>query len=210
MPTREMAIATKRWDRADFAFDPITIARKLIGCTLVRRLEDGSRLSGQIVETEAYLGERDRAAHSFGGHRSERVASMYLPPGHCYVYFTYGMHHCMNVVCGAEDEPVAVLLRALRPLDGIDHMRVARGKAGAAERNLCAGPAKLCQAFGIDRTCDGFDLTTSESLWIEWGAGSTHPSRLRRTARIGVDYAREWAARPLRWRIRESEYVSRK
>ncbi len=208
-----MPTPSARWIRADFHTDPISLARRLIGCRLVRLLPTGERLSGEIVETEAYLGVRDRAAHSYGGRRTERVESMYAAPGHSYVYFTYGMHYCMNVVCGDPGEPVAVLLRAIRPVEGLDLMLAARtrahGRTIPRDRDLCSGPAKLCQALRIDRACDGLDLASSDALAVEWGGGPVHPSRLRRTARIGVAYAGEWADKPLRWRLRDSEYVSR-
>ena len=107
-----------RIPRSFLAVDPEKLARRLLGQRLVRTLGDGTRLAGIIVETEAYLGVRDRAAHSFGGRRTPRNESMFARPGTAYVYFTYGMHHCVNVVCGRRDEPVAVLIRALEPVEG--------------------------------------------------------------------------------------------
>ena len=177
-------------------------------------LADGTRLAGRIVEVEAYVGVRDRACHSFGGRRTPRNESMYGPPGLAYVYFTYGMHHCMNVVCGRDGEPVAVLIRALEPIDGLEAMRRARASGNAAkaralrERDLCSGPGKLCQALGLDRACDGEDLATSERLWIEErGAGGAR-SRLVRGPRIGIGSAGVWAEKPLRWGVAGSPWVS--
>ena len=109
-----------RWSRRDFGAGSVEIAQRLIGSTLVRILDDGERLSGMIVETEAYLGVEDAAAHSFGGRRTARNEAMYAVGGTAYVYFTYGMHHCVNVVCGGIDEPVAVLIRALEPMEGME------------------------------------------------------------------------------------------
>ncbi len=177
----------------------------LLGQRLVRVLEDGMRLSGRIVETEAYLGMADRAAHSFGGRRTERVEPMYARPGTSYVYFTYGMHHCFNVVCGAIGEPVAVLVRALEPEEGVETMRRNRGGA----RDLCRGPGRLCQALEIDRTLNGLDLVTDGRLFIEvTRRRPMEPRRLANTARVGVGYAKAWARRRLRWHVLDNPHVS--
>lgn len=214
-----------RCGRGFFARGSEELAQKLLGQRLVRVLETGERLAGTIVETEAYLGHEDRAAHSFGGRRTPRNESMYGPPGTAYVYFTYGMHFCFNVVCGRVDEPVAVLIRALEPTEGLATMRRLRGfepaggppgvktgvKMGKARADtlLCSGPARLCQALGIDRRLNGIDLTADTRLWIEQARRGTVPEALiTRTARIGVDYAAEWAAKPLRWYLTRSAHVS--
>ncbi|MCZ6734515.1 MAG: DNA-3-methyladenine glycosylase, partial [Planctomycetota bacterium] len=123
--------------------DPVTVARRLLGQRLVRII-DGHRLAGTIVEVEAYLGARDQAAHTYRGRRTARNESMYLAGGHAYVYLTYGMHHCLNVVCGQSGNGVAVLLRALEPTQGIDQM-FANRRIANHERDLCSGPAKLTQ-----------------------------------------------------------------
>jgi DNA-3-methyladenine glycosylase len=193
---------TARWTREAYATTPVVLAQALLGQRLVRILPDGTRLAGDIVETEAYLGVRDRAAHSFGGRRTDRNASMYLQAGTAYVYFIYGMHFCFNVVCGAVDEPTAVLVRGLAPVEGLDRMRSLRRKrrkstAPVRDGELCSGPAKLCAAFDIDRSMDGVDLCSSETLTIERVKGVR--GRVRRTPRIGVDYAGAWAHKPLRW-----------
>jgi len=192
----------------DFAHDPVTLARRLLGQRLVRILDD-TRLAGTIVETEAYLGVRDQAAHSFDAHHSDRNHSMYLPPGHAYVYFTYGMHHCLNVVCGNKDEPVAVLLRALDPTEGLQSMHERRSHA-RRPTDLCSGPAKLTQALAIDRAFDGCDLTTSPDLFIDRLRSRALASRQIQTApRIGVAYAGPWADKPLRFFVRGNPHVSR-
>jgi DNA-3-methyladenine glycosylase len=212
-----------------FARDPITLARLLIGQRLVRILDDGTRLAGTIVETEAYLGVKDAAAHSVNGRRTPRNEAMYGPPGTAYVYFTYGMHYCMNVVCGAEGEPVAVLLRALEPTEGIEPIRAARMAARLPrratmspalqtnlpiprlnDRELCSGPARLCQALQIDRRHNLIDLAADSRLWIEVVRPGLPPrGSLVNTPRIGVDYAGPWAVKPLRWFLRSSIHVSR-
>ncbi len=189
------------------------LAQELLGQTLVRVLDDGSRLAGRIVETEAYLGVKDKAAHAFGGRRTQRNESMYARAGTAYVYFTYGMHHCFNVVAGEVDEPVAVLIRALEPTEGLERMAVHRASnrrsSPLKETDLCSGPAKLCQALAIDRELDGEDLTSSDRIFIETTRqGPIELATLVNRARIGVDYAEDWAQRRLRWYIRESAHVS--
>jgi DNA-3-methyladenine glycosylase len=209
---------TRRLDRSDYAVDPVALARSLLGRTLVRSL-DGERLAGVIVETEAYCGPEDKAAHSVGWRRTRRTEPMFGPPGTSYVFLTYGMHNCFNVVCGALGEPVAVLVRALEPIDGLDAMRAhrarpstrnARPKAPGAfgDTSLCSGPAKLCQAIAIDRRLNAIDLVTSRQLWIEETDPPPSIKQITNTTRIGVEYAAEWATKPLRWYITDSPHVS--
>ena len=199
--------AVTRFD--DFGRDPVTVARRLLGQRLVRRV-GGRRLAGEIVEVEAYLGAEDRAAHTFGGRRTPRNESMYLAGGHSYVYFVYGMHHCLNVVCGKADEGVAVLVRALHPTEGLEVMH-ARRRAARNVRDLCSGPARLAEALRIDRGLDGEDLRCSRRLWIERTRSRALPaSRVATTARIGVGYAGTWATRPLRFYLKGSRYLSRR
>ena len=191
----------------DFGRDPVTLARRLLGQRLVRVL-DGRRLAGRIVEVEAYLGAKDRAAHSYGGRRTPRNESMYLEGGHAYVYFVYGMHYCMNVVCGKADEAVAVLIRALEPCEGLNAM-AQRRPAARRESQLCAGPACLTAALGVDRALDGIDLHRDRRLWIERLRERALPSRaIVATPRIGVDYAGAWSRRRLRFLIRDNPCVS--
>ncbi|MHC5112824.1 MAG: DNA-3-methyladenine glycosylase [Planctomycetota bacterium] len=193
----------------DFDRDAVTVARRLLGQRLVRMIE-GRRVAGIIVEVEAYLGPEDRAAHCFGGRRTARNESMYLPGGHAYVYFVYGMHWCINVVCGRRDHPTAVLLRGLEPTEGLDEM-YARRRRARRERDLCSGPARLTQALAIDRGFDGADLRIGRRLGIERIRHRALPARqIEVTPRIGVDYAGAWARRPLRFCIRGNEHVSRR
>lgn len=203
-------------DRAGHRFytrDACILARALIGQQLVRVMEDGRRLAGKIVETEAYLGIEDRAAHSYGGRRTTRNEAMYARAGTSYVYFTYGMHHCFNVVCGEVDEPIAVLIRALEPTEGLDVMaqnRAARkSDKTLAESDLCSGPAKLCQALMIDKAQDRADLTTDNTIFIERIRKTPiHEQHVVSTPRIGIDYAGHWAHKPLRWYMKGSAHVS--
>jgi DNA-3-methyladenine glycosylase len=195
---------TARLPRDFFAEDARTLARRLLGCVLTRVI-DGERVAGIIVETEAYLGVRDAASHAFRGRRTPRNESMYARPGTLYVYFTYGMHHCCNVVCAAEGDPQAVLIRALEPLEGLERMRDARGGRG----RLCSGPARLCQALSIDRGLDGEDLVRSARVFVESPPVGLRLGPVGRSPRIGVGYAGDWAQRPLRWFIRGNPHVSR-
>lgn len=216
MPTPDAArLIGRRWSRRDFARPSPALARALLGMLLVRRLDSGELLAGRIVETEAYCGVKDRAAHSFGGRRTPRNQAMYSRPGTAYVYFTYGLHHCVNVVCGAEGEPVAVLLRALEPVLGLASMTRFRaattaGKSPIPLRRLCRGPACICQAMGLTLEHNGLDLAADTRLWIADPAGlpRVHSRSVVRTPRIGVDYAGDWASRPLRWAIADHPCVS--
>ena len=164
-----------------------------------------------IVETEAYLGAIDRASHAFGGRRTARTEPMYGLPGTAYVYFTYGMHHCMNVAAGAVDLPHAVLIRALEPIDGIEIMRTNRagrkGPGALRPRDLCSGPGKLCQAMGIDRALSGVDLCRSEHLSVEPGRAISDDC-VGCGPRIGLGDCGEWTEKPLRWLVLGNEHIS--
>lgn len=190
-----------------FEADPVTLARRLLGQRLVR-VVNGQRLTGLIVETEAYLGAEDRAAHTWNDRRTARNRSMYLGGGHAYVYFTYGMHYCFNVVSGPPESGKAVLIRALHPIEGIDEMHRRRHRA-RREIDLCSGPAKLTQALAIDRSLDGVDLRRNDQLMIEQVRRRVLPaSRIIAAPRVGVAYAGAWAHAPLRFFVRDSPYVS--
>ncbi|MCO6453311.1 MAG: DNA-3-methyladenine glycosylase [Caldilineales bacterium] len=156
---------SRQLNPAFFQRSPLDIAPELLGCLLVREL-DGVRLAGRIVEVEAYMGEEDAASHAYRG-ETARNRAMFGPPGHGYVYLIYGIHHCLNVVCGPVGLARAVLIRALEPLAGIEVMRERRGQENM--RALCSGPGKLCQALGIDRALDGHDLLGGSALWLEPG-----------------------------------------
>lgn len=189
----------------------MTLAKALLGQRLVRVMNDRgqTRLAGTIVEVEAYLGIEDRAAHTFGGRRTPRNESMWRDGGHAYVYFTYGMHHCVNVVVSIEDDPVAVLVRALEPTEGLGRMYKNRKKA-KRNTDLCSGPAKLCQALKIDRKLDGCDLTRGPHLFIEQARKTPLPaSKITTGPRIGVSYAQDWADKPLRFYLTNNPHVSK-
>jgi DNA-3-methyladenine glycosylase len=182
----------------------LTVARELLGKRLVRVVDD-QRLSGLIVEVEAYIGEDDAACHAARG-RTPRNEVMYGPPGHAYVYFIYGMHHCLNVVTEEEGFPAAVLIRALEPLEGLEIMR--RHRSGRPDGELTNGPAKLCQALAIDREFNGLDLCTSQVLFIEEGR-MVAQGEIGTSPRIGIR-ADELAKRvPWRFYLKGNDFVSR-
>ncbi len=193
--------------REFYARSPIELARVLLGVRLVRQAEGGLTV-GRIVETEAYDGPEDRASHARAG-RTARTAPMFGPVGHAYIYLVYGMHFCLNVVGYRDREAGAVLIRAVEPLAGIEEMQARRGRRSEPVARLCAGPARLCQAFAIERSFDGHDLTTGQGLWLTAGADVGQPT-VASGPRIGVDYAGDgWADRPWRFWLAGNGSVSR-
>lgn len=176
------------------------VARSLLGHLVVSTV-GGRRTAGRIVETEAYLGPHDPACHAFGGRRTARTEGLFGPPGTAYVYFTYGMHWCLNAVTRREGYPAAVLIRALEPVAGLDTMRRRRG---TSDRILCAGPARLCVALGITGLLNG--------VWLQRGVLRIYrapvPQRLHivRTPRVGITRGVDW---PLRYLVADSPWVSR-
>ena len=186
--------------RSFFTADSRDLAPLLLNKLLVR----GGRV-GRIVEVEAYAGPADPASHAFRG-RTPRNATMFGPPGHLYVYFTYGMHFCANVVCGGDGDASAVLLRALTPVAGLEEMRAARGPAARLDRDLCSGPGKLCQALGIDRSLDGADLVTGDRGVAVCDDGTAPPAEPGRSGRIGISVAVEV---PWRFYVPGAEGLSR-
>ncbi len=185
------------------------MARALLGVFLVHD-HGGVRRVARIVETEAYAGPEDRASHARAG-RTPRTAVMFGPPGRAYVYLVYGLHHCLNVVCSAEGEAAAVLIRAVEPVEGIAAMRAARGRPTDRTARLAAGPARTCQALGVDLRHDGLDLLAGDELWLATdGSGGMPHDDIAVGPRIGVDYAgHEWAARPWRFGVASSHSLSR-
>jgi DNA-3-methyladenine glycosylase len=182
----------------------LTVARDAIGKLLVHETHAGV-IAGRIVEAEAYRGPDDRAAHSWAGRRTERTEVMFGPPGLAYVFFVYGMHWHLNLVTTRQGAPHAVLLRAVEPVAGVELMARRRGLS-ETNVNLCNGPGKLCQAFGIERRHYGVDLTHGSLFLCE---GPAPRGKLGRSARIGVDYAEAWADKPWRFFELGNRWVSR-
>jgi DNA-3-methyladenine glycosylase len=185
--------------------DVLAVARDLLGKLLVVPGPNGERVSGKIVEVEAYRGPEDRASHAYGGRRTKRTETMYRAGGVAYVYFVYGMYFQFNVVSGVEDVPHAILVRALEPVEGIQIMRTRRH--GHADHNLTSGPGKLCIALGIDRELNGTDLLGSQA-WLE-EFEKISPRGIARGPRVGIDYAEQWIDKPWRFWLQGNRYVSR-
>lgn len=199
-------VAGKKLPRAFYTrTNVVTVARDLIGKLLVVPAADGERVSGIIVETEAYRGPLDRAAHSYGGRRTKRTETMYAIGGTAYVFFVYGMYYQFNVVTHAAETPHAVLIRAVEPCEGLELMR--KRRHGQPDRNLTKGPGKLCIAMGIDRRLDGADLL-GQQVWLEERL-PVKRSQILSGPRIGIDYAAEWVSKPWRFWIKDNPFVSR-
>ncbi|MGQ0831711.1 MAG: DNA-3-methyladenine glycosylase [Microthrixaceae bacterium] len=188
-----------RLPRTFYRRDPRAVAPELLGKVLVR-----GAMSARIVEVEAYCGAEDPGSHAFRG-MTKRNATMFGPPGRLYVYFTYGMHWCANAVCGEEGSGVAVLLRAATPVTGVEEMR-ARRPAARNDRDLLRGPARLCQAFGLEGSFDGADLATRSHGVTIVDDGTPPPEEPAVGARIGLSTG---ADLPWRWCVPGDPHLSK-
>lgn len=179
---------------------------RIVAPELLNKVIHHGDLAARIVEVEAYAGEEDPGSHAFRG-LTKRNSTMFGPAGHLYVYFTYGMHWCANVVCGGEGSARAVLLRAVAPLAGHDVMFERRGRVARRERDLCSGPAKFCQAFGLDGTFDGADLVTGLTAGtpVICDDGMPPPGDPGVSPRIGLTTGKEF---PWRWFVRDDPNLS--
>jgi DNA-3-methyladenine glycosylase len=178
------------------------VAAELIGKVVVSSI-GGLVTTGKIVETEAYLGYDDPASHGYRHRRNARNAALFGPPGIWYVYLSYGMHWCANLVCQRAGLASAVLLRAMEPLEGLDIMRERRGDL--PDRQLCSGPGRLCQALGIDRDLDGLPMAKGPVVVVR--GARIAASAISATPRIGITKAADW---PLRFHLAGSTWTSRK
>ncbi len=203
MPGNPKKLDRSFYDRKDV----LRIARELLGKILVTQW-DGVRSSGRIVETEAYAGEQDRACHAFGGRRTTRSDDLYGAPGSVYIYICYGMHHLFNVITNKKDIPHAVLIRALEPLEGVEHMLNRTGKP-VADYSLTKGPGNLSRAMGISKLQSGGNLF-SEEIYIADDGLRYKKEQVIVTKRIGVESAREDAELPYRFIVKGNPYVSAK
>jgi DNA-3-methyladenine glycosylase len=177
----------------------LKVAKELLGKYLVVQ-KDGHLISGRIVETEAYIGFKDPASHAYRG-MTTRNQVMFGNPGYAYVYLTYGMHHCLNLVTEKKGYPAAVLIRALEPIEGIEIMK--RRRVRQKPKDLTSGPGKLCQAMGVDRRLNGADLC-AQIIFVEDRGEAI--KRITASSRIGVD---EKEAKKWRFYIEDNEFVSR-
>lgn len=192
--------------------DTLRIARDLLGKLLVVPTETGERIAGMIVETEAYLGAIDKAAHSYNNRRTPRNEITYEEGGKVYVFFIYGMYFQLNFVTGKKDSPHVVLIRAVEPFEGLEMMRARRlvknPSAKMPDQNLTSGPGKLCIAFGITRELNGADLL-GKKIWLE-DHKIFSDDEIASGKRIGIDYAEEFAEKPWRFLVKNNKFVSRK
>ena len=193
--------------RTFYQRDILEVSRDLLGKILVHQTGEGVT-AGKIVETEAYCGPEDRAAHSYGGRKTPRNAIMFGEKGHAYVYLIYGMYYCVNMTVGnVVGKPEAVLIRALEPVEGLDLMAKRRGNPKGKAQILTNGPGRLCMALGITKAQYGADLTVSP-FYIK-DAEPVLSQDIVETARVGIDYAGEWVGKPWRFYIKGNSYVSR-
>jgi DNA-3-methyladenine glycosylase len=186
--------------------DILTVSKSLLGKTLVHKTDDGVT-AGKIVETEAYSGPEDKAAHSSGGRRTPRNEVMYGQKGHAYVYLIYGMYNCINITAGSiPGKPEAVLIRALDPVEGVELM-AKRRDCPEKPANLTNGPGRLCIAMEISRAQNLHDLT-APPLYLE-DAPEVPPDEIVASKRVGVDYAGEWKDLPWRFYVKNNRFVSK-
>ncbi len=184
-----------------YARDTVDVARALLGCVLETKLKN-EVTSGRITEVEAYVGPDDPAAHGYGSRRTQRNEAMYGPPGTSYVYFIYGMHWCFNAVTESCGFPAAVLIRSLEPVSGLKTMK--RRRANENQRLLCSGPARLCQALGIDSELNARSLDKWPVRILR--GSNIPPDSIGTGPRIGIRRAADW---PLRFLVRGSVWLSR-
>lgn len=194
-------LATPLLPRAFYERPTLVVARDLLGKLLLRRTTEGVA-GGVIVETEAYVAAIDPAAHGFRG-QTPRNRSMFGGPGRAYVYRSYGIHYCLNAVTEGEGVAAAALIRAIRPLVGLELMRARRGER-IADRDLARGPGRLCQALALTTADDGADLR-GPALWIAEAPGQAPAPRIATTPRVGISQAADW---PWRFVMVGDAYVS--
>lgn len=188
-----------------FLVDGITLAKKLLGKILVRKI-DGKILKARIVETEAYMGPLDKAAHSYQNRRTKRTEPMFLEGGHIYIYFIYGMYYCFNITANTKDIPEAVLIRAVEPLENKEYMKELRGVK--KDKDISNGPGKLTKALKIDKSINTLDLTDNNEIWLE--DDDYKVKKIIEAERIGINYAEEYIHKPWRFYISDNSYVSLK
>jgi len=188
----------KRLPRKFYTQQTLKIAKEMLGKYLVRKIGN-KKLVGKIVETEAYIGPKDKASHAFGGKRTERNKAEWLIGGHIYIYLVYGMYWQFNISTGKKGQPKCVLIRALEPITQNSKPKT---------QNLANGPGKLCRWMKLNKSFYGEDLTKSKRIWLEPGE-KIKPNQIVAGKRIGIDYAKEWAEKPWRFYIKNNKFVSK-
>lgn len=188
-------------DRKFFTQPTLKVAQGLLGRYLVRNF-GRKKLTGKIVETEAYIGPQDKASHAFGGKVTARNKAEYLAGGHCYIYLVYGIYWQLNITTSKAGKPECVLIRALEPI-------LVKSLQGSDPCKLASGPGKLCQWLKLDKSFYGEDLTKSKRFWLENRGIKIKKSQIVKTKRIGIDYAGDWAKKPWRFYIKGNKFVSK-
>lgn len=189
----------------------LDLAKELLGKTIVRKI-DGKILKGKIVETEAYIGEIDKASHAYNGRRTDRTEPLFQEGGIAYVYFIYGLYHCFNVISGEKDKGEGVLVRAIEPLNEFDYIANKRFNknfdelTAAKRKTLTNGPSKLCMAYSIDKSYNYKKLYENGDFYIE--DSNCRDFKVVETTRIGIDYAEEAVYFPWRFYIEGNPYIS--
>lgn len=200
-------------DKEFYKQGALTLAKELLGKTLVRKI-DNVTLKGKIVETEAYIGEIDKASHAYNGRRTERTEPLFREGGISYVYFIYGKYHCFNVISGLENNGKGVLIRALEPLNEFDYLAQKRFSQNhdqlteSKKRAITNGPSKLCMAFSIDKSENYMKLYEKGDFYIEDSKDKKFD--IVETTRIGIDYAEEAIDFPWRFYIKGNKYIYKK
>jgi DNA-3-methyladenine glycosylase len=186
--------------------DAVQAAKDLLGKVIVRKYNDKT-IKVKIVETEAYCGAEDKASHAHNNKKTKRTAPMFKKGGHSYIYLIYGMYYCLNVVTAAENNPHAVLIRAVEPLKGLNYIKENRQIKSSKIENLTNGPGKLSQALKINKNLDGCNLIESDFLYII--DTETEEFEIENSPRINIDYAEEYKDKKWRFFIKNNKYISR-
>jgi DNA-3-methyladenine glycosylase len=202
-----------RLDESFFARDARIVAKELLGKIIVRKI-DNKCIKAKIVETEAYIGEIDKACHAYGNKKTKRTEPLYGKPGIAYVYFIYGMYYCFNVITKQEGKAEGVLIRAVEPMNELDTISLNRFNKNYEEltpyqkKNICNGPSKMAMALNITKQDTWVHMCTSNELYID--SVDKHEFEIIETKRIGIDYAEE--AKDFLWRfyIKDSKFISKK
>jgi DNA-3-methyladenine glycosylase len=201
-----MRCGNLRLNQKFYRKDAVQTAKDLLGKIIVRKY-DGKTIKVKIVETEAYCGAEDKASHAHNNKKTKRTAPMFKEGGHSYIYLIYGMYYCFNVVTAAENNPHAVLIRAVEPLTGIKQIKENRQIKSSRTEDLTNGPGKVSQALKIDKSLDGCSLVENHSLYIIDGGAENF--EINSSPRVNIDYAEEYKDKKWRFFIKNNKYISK-